>query len=86
MRLFFLNLASPVEQPTLYTLYIKSPLIGHNSHHVRTLMITFPLKVAMQYPHFPFFLFFGGGVEFLFCAPCHTKGGPICNPILDIMH
>ncbi len=48
-------------------------------------MSTFPVKATMPYPHFPFFIFFGGGLKILFCTPCHTGKVQICNPTLDTM-
>ncbi len=35
----------------------QSPFFWHPSHDVRTLMTTLPLKAAMPYLHFPFFIF-----------------------------
>ncbi len=59
-----------------YTMYEKSSLFWHPSHHVRTLMTTPPMEAAVPYPHFPFFL----------CTPCHTEGVQNCNHTLDTIY
>ncbi len=67
--LFFLFiLASWVEQTTLYIMYINSPLFGHTSHHVSTLMITLHVEQP-SYPQFPFVI--------PFCTTCHTGGAQL---------
>ncbi len=64
---FSFSLASRVERPICTKCTSNLLLFGHSSHHVRTPMITFPVEVAMPYPHFSFFHSFWGDA-YIFCS------------------
>ncbi len=67
-------------------MYIKYPLFGHTSHHVRTLMITLPVDAAIPYPHLPFFSFFGGRDTVSILHTLSYRGSSIVILLLDTMY
>ncbi len=75
--LFFLFtlLASRVERPLRTNCTTNLLLFGHTSHHVRTLMITLHVEVAVPYPHFYFFYFLGGDAYIFYSALLVIQGG-----------